>query len=83
MEKSLYSRSHIPSLDLIRNICMLGIVQEHFLWLCRNYNMDFVFLEAVNHYGHQGWGSVGTAVFFMVSGGALIYNYCDSFDLKS
>lgn len=83
MEKSLYSRSHIPSLDLIRSICMLGIVQEHFLWLCRNYNMDFVFLEAVNHYGHQGWESVGTAVFFMVSGGALIYNYCDSFDLKS
>lgn len=83
MEKSLSSRPHIPSLDLIRSVCMLGIVQEHFLWLCRNYNLNFVFLEAVNHYGHQGWGSVGTAVFFMVSGGALIYNYRDRFEIKS
>lgn len=71
------TKERIKSFDLIRCICMLGIVQEHFLLLCRSYNVNFKFLEKINYYGNLGWGGVGTAIFFMISGSTLIYNYED------
>jgi len=43
---------------------------------CQSYNMNFDFLAKCNDFGGRvGWGSVGTALFFMISGAGLIYNY--------
>ncbi|CAI3602876.1 acyltransferase family protein [Clostridium neonatale] len=78
------SKEKIKSFDLIRCVCMLGIVQDHFISLCREYKINFKLLEFLGgNYGNLGWGSVGTAIFFMISGSVLIYNYEDkNFDTK-
>lgn len=78
------NKQRIVAFDYIRCICIWGIVQEHFLWLCRNYNIEFNILEMVNSYGNLGWGGFGTAMFFILSGAALTYNYSGaSFSIKN
>lgn len=70
-------KERIKAFDFIRSICILGIVQDHFLELLKANNIKFTLLEKFNDYGNLGWGAVGTAIFFMISGAVLMYNYGD------
>lgn len=66
----------IKSLDLIRAVCALGIVSYHFS--CHLVHTDF---KPFFGYANGNWGFVFVSIFFMVSGGALYYNYQDSFNV--
>ncbi len=71
------NRKRIPGLNVIRTISALGILQIHFLELCRQNGYRFALLETFNSYGNLSWGLVGTEMFFILSGVSLIYNEYD------
>lgn len=76
-------KKNINYFNLMICICMIGIVFDHFNALYLQYNVKFHFLNRISLYGNLGWGGVGTAIFFMISGAVLFYNYEDkSIDLK-
>lgn len=69
-------KERIPGVDFIRVICAVGIIMFHFS--CHSAS-NFRLLYS---YANGTWGSVLVAIFFMLSGGMLIYNYSKIHDLK-
>lgn len=63
------------SLDLIRIICIYMVVNFHYLASMGNYSKGFFF------YANGGWGGVGTAAFFMLSGYVLHMKYKETGNL--
>ena len=63
-------------LNFIRAISMIIIVTYHF----------FVHFAENNIVGtsiiNDKWGKIGVALFFMISGAALMYNYNEKLDIK-
>lgn len=66
-------------LDFIRVISMIMIVTYHFFAHFPENNIvgtDFVFSDG-------RWGLIGVALFFMISGASLMYNYKEKLELKT
>lgn len=63
------------SLDLIRIICIYMVVNFHYCASLGAYNKGFFF------YANGGWGGVGTAAFFMLSGYVLRMKYKETGNL--
>lgn len=63
-------------LDLIRAISSIIIVTYHFAVHFATESVPLKFFDSGK------WGLLGVALFFMVSGASLIYNYSDNFNLK-
>ena len=63
-------REKLNSIYFIKAICALGIIIFHFS--CHAEKSEFLPFYT---FANGDWGAVFVAVFFMVSGGILYYNY--------
>jgi len=79
MSQAVSKRVKITSFDLIRAICTTGIVLFHYSYNYVEYGINGSHLYF--KYTNGNWGSMLVAVFFMLSGAVLWYNYRDNFKL--
>ena len=63
-----------PSLDLIRAVSIIAILLEHFSFSYLQFNIPGKYIPFLK-FANGDWGGTFVAVFFMISGAALIYNY--------
>ena len=77
MEKNL-KKERLFYLDFIRALAMIIIVTYHFsVGIFKNSNAQYL------HFCRMGmWGLLGVALFLMISGASLMYNYEKEFDFK-
>ena len=76
------ARTKIKGFDMVRSICTIGIVLYHFSFNFIEYGISgehFYFDVFTN----GDWGNMFVAIFFMLSGALLWYNYEDRFEIKS
>ena len=66
-------KNKLKSIYFIKAICALGIILFHFS--CHAQKSEFL---PFYKFANGDWGAVFVAVFFMVSGGILYYNYSSS-----
>ena len=71
-------KPEIRSFHLIKAICALGIIANHFS--CYITNRAFLPLYT---FANGSWGCVLVTIFFMVSGGLLYYNYSDKISVST
>lgn len=70
------ARERLLGVDFVRAVCAIGIIMFHFA--CHSVS-EFRILYT---YANGFWGAVLVAIFFMVSGGMLVYNYEEIGSLK-
>ncbi len=67
-------REKQPSLDFIRAVSIVAIVLEHYSYSFLQFGIPGEFIYFLK-FENGDWGGAFVAVFFMLSGAALIYNY--------
>lgn len=73
-------REKEKSFDLIRALCTVGIVLFHYSYIYIEYGILGNHLQ-FSRYRNGDWGGLFVAIFFMLSGAVLWYNYSDKIKL--
>ena len=72
------AKKRIFYLDFIRAISMIIIVTYHFAVHFTSQN-----LKVIRFFADGKWGLIGVAMFFVISGASLMYNYSEKIELKT
>lgn len=75
-------REKITSFEFIRAICTIGIVLFHYSFNYIEYGISGSHL-VFNKYPNGDWGSMFVAMFFMLSGAVLWYNYGEKINVPT
>lgn len=75
----MQKKQKIFYLDFIRVVSMFMIVTYHFYAHFAENNITGVLIPLAN----GKWGNIGVALFFMISGASLMYNYEECMDIKT
>ncbi len=73
-------KKKLTYLNIIRIVAILIILLFHFSKICINNNIQGFF--TLNLFANGDWGYIGVAIFFMLSGFSLMYNYNKEKELK-
>lgn len=75
-------KEKIVSFDFIRAVCTIGIVLFHYSFNYIEYNISGSHL-VFNKFHNSDWGSFFVAIFFMLSGAVLWYNYGEKINVPT